>query len=160
MSNSIWERTLTDGTGKPDTQQQPDNAYAQRPMEARQLPPQTKPAPDPQVAEQQRAAEQAEFNAWRRSRDEQQNRAESRAYHPSARHNHQTRSLPPVYERRREPLPGKKTYLGSATWIGLGALTMMGVEIPGLQMDTGDSLRMIWEGAMFIFARLGIAKSK
>lgn len=65
------------------------------------------------------------------------------------------------YERtpaRREPMPGKKTYLWAAGYALTGAAVLLGLEIPGVDLSSGDAMGMIWEAGAFVFVRLGISK--
>ena len=65
------------------------------------------------------------------------------------------------YERvptRREPIPGKKTYLWAAGYALTGVAVLLGLEIPGVDLSSGDAMGMIWEAGAFVFVRLGISK--
>lgn len=65
------------------------------------------------------------------------------------------------YERtppRREPMQGKKTYLWAAGYALTGVAVLLGVEIPGVDLSSGDAMGMIWEAGAFVFVRLGISK--
>lgn len=65
------------------------------------------------------------------------------------------------YERasvQREPMPGKKTYLWAAGYALTGVAVLLGLEIPGVDLSSGDAMGMIWEAGAFVFVRLGISK--
>lgn len=59
---------------------------------------------------------------------------------------------------RREPMPGKKTYLWAAGYALTGVAVLLGVEIPGVELSSGDAMGMIWEAGAFVFVRLGMSK--
>lgn len=144
---NVWERTLSDATNTPEPSPV-SGYYGEQPAPTRPLTP-----------GHQADQERAEFDTWRLQRQQQRQRQSTHPGLDTVIQNDVAKMQHTGWpSRSREPLAGNKTYLGAGVWIALGALSMAGVQVPGMELDTGDSLRMIWEGAMFIFTRLGIKK--
>lgn len=68
------------------------------------------------------------------------------------------RRYEPPTPARREPMPGKKTYLWAAGYALTGVAVLLGVEIPGVHISSADAINMIWEAGASVFIRLGISK--
>lgn len=153
MKPSVWDKTFT------------DTASTSTPVEYEPQPATTKPSRPERNRQPQRNDERYEAGEgdlkWpsRPNRPSQavqrlDERYEGDYETPRATDDRRYERTPP----RREPMSGKKTYLWAAGYALTGVAVLLGVEIPGVDLSSGDAMGMIWEAGAFVFVRLGISK--